>query len=246
MHRKLLQGLSSVGDDAREAIDDAFVNLDPDQTELLSQWEAQFGLQDVQITEATRRERLLAAWQHTGGQSPGYIQERLQAYGFDVYVHEAFEPRSDGRSGGSINGDETAVYRDPRDYLTGGASYSSVDGGEGAYDGNGMQDGALSGSGGYPLVNIITTPQDNNVADGMASMQDGGVVSADGSTYTAYVDKEYTVPDDSQYFPHFLYIGGEVFPALAEVSADRQREFEDLCLRICPTEKWLGILVNYV
>lgn len=54
------------------------------------------------------------------------------------------------------------------------------------------------------------------------------------------------VPVNPAYWPYFLYIGGAVFPNLATVDADRQAELESLCLRICPTQQWLGMLINYV
>ena len=71
---------------------------------------------------------------------------------------------------------------------------------------------------GFLLVNIIRT--------------DSGVI-------------EYTVPTDPAAFPHVIYIGGEVFGEYAEVPNARRAEFEELCLRLRPAHKWLGMLITY-
>lgn len=55
----------------------------------------------------------------------------------------------------------------------------------------------------------------------------------------------YTIDVDTDTHRYYLYIGGETFPDLAAVPAARQDEFETLCLRICPTEQWLGMLITY-
>lgn len=63
------------------------------------------------------------------------------------------------------------------------------------------------------------------------------LVNKDGSTYTVSA-----VPAE---WPYYLYIGGEIFGNPATVDANRKDEFEDLCLKICPAQQWLGIIVTY-
>ena len=63
------------------------------------------------------------------------------------------------------------------------------------------------------------------------------LVNKDGTTYT--------VPVDPAEWPYILYIGDAVFGATATVDANRKDEFEDLCLKICPAQQWLGIIVSY-
>jgi len=63
------------------------------------------------------------------------------------------------------------------------------------------------------------------------------LVNKDGTTYT--------IPTDTAEWPYILYIGGTVFGASATVDASRKDEFEDLCLKICPAQQWLGIIVTY-
>jgi hypothetical protein len=40
-------------------------------------------------------------------------------------------------------------------------------------------------------------------------------------------------------------VGGETYPNLAQVAANRRDEFEDLLLKLCPAQLWIGVLVGY-
>ena len=71
----------------------------------LAGWEQEFGLFSAGSAESARRQQLAAAWRAQGGQSPRYLQDVLQTAGFDVYVHEWWEPGTTPR-----------VTRDPRLY----------------------------------------------------------------------------------------------------------------------------------
>jgi uncharacterized protein YmfQ (DUF2313 family) len=85
--RKFFEGLGPNTDDAVNFVDLVFLDLFPDTTRELAQWETQFGLPGTG-TDTERRASLLAAWQASGGQSPRYLQDVMQAAGFDVYVFE--------------------------------------------------------------------------------------------------------------------------------------------------------------
>jgi hypothetical protein len=61
-----------------------------------------------------------------------------------------------------------------------------------------------------------------------------------------YPGSAYVVPIASAEWPFILYIGGETYPAHASVLASRRTEFEDLVLRMCPGQQWLGMLITYV
>lgn len=54
------------------------------------------------------------------------------------------------------------------------------------------------------------------------------------------------IPDDSDIWPYFAYVGGETFPATANVDADRRDEFERIILKNFPARLWVVTLVNYV
>lgn len=238
---KFFRGLSDFPNDIKIFFDQIYEDLLPQTTRQLPEWEAQFGLPSANLPEQQRRDRLAGAWSATGGQSPFYIQTTLQNAGFNVFVHEWWEP-IDGRSGGSVSGESLALItgdgdtlvtgdgdtlvasliyepavRNPFDVLASGAIvYVMNDGGADAQDGDEQaMDGATSGATGQVLVNLpeFTTP---------------------------------VIPVDENKWRFFLYIGGEVFPDHANVPAARRREFETLCLKICPTEQWLGLLIDYV
>jgi hypothetical protein len=105
--RRFFAGLAPAGEDAREFIDLVHLDLFPDTTRQLAEWERQFGLAPAaNALEVSRRAALAAEWQATGGQSPGYIQGVLRTAGFDVYVHEWWVPPSGA----------PWFTRDPRDY----------------------------------------------------------------------------------------------------------------------------------
>jgi hypothetical protein len=86
---------------ARAVIDSVWAQLMPDTTDELVEWEFEHGLSGIG-TDPERRTALAAAWQATGGQSPRYLQDTLQAAGFPVYYHGWRE------TGGTV--------RDPRSY----------------------------------------------------------------------------------------------------------------------------------
>lgn len=103
--RRFFEGLGlGVPTAARAALDDVYDDLRPSTTRQITEWHDQFAIKSAATTEA-QRQQLSAAWRARGGQSPSYIQATLQAAGFDVFVHEWWEPGSDPR-----------VVRDPRDY----------------------------------------------------------------------------------------------------------------------------------
>lgn len=209
--RQFFEALTQLPEDVKNFYDLIWLDLDPLVTRELQAWEAQFALPDCGLTEPECRARLDAAWKARGGQSPRYIQDTLQAAGFDVYVHEWWGP-----------GSNPPVARDPNDHLTG------------------------TGGDGYMLVNKIVEFVSSPLGDGEESMQDGDELAQDGGGISSTVLKEYAIPSDPDKFPYFLYIGGETFPNLASIDPDRQDEFENLCLKICPEHLWLGLLVEYV
>lgn len=245
--RSFFEGLTGIGEDAKEFFDFIFDDIDPQKTRQLSEWETQFALCNAGLTEQERRDRLEATWAATGGQDPQYIQDTLQAAGFTVFVHEWWEPIGGRPAGGSIDNDVTPVARNPFDFLddgSGGLPALMYDGAADAQDGDTIaMDGATLTAAGYPLVNKIL--ESLIIGDGFADMQDGDSEAQEGGILEIFARKQYKIPNDPTKYPFFLYIGGETFPDQATVPNSRRDEFEDLCLKICPTEQWLGILVNY-
>lgn len=102
--RSFFEGLVGGFTDVRTYSDDVYLDLFPETTRELDAWEKQFGILPA-VLEADRRSNLAAEWRATGGQDPTYIQEVLQAAGFDVWIHEWWS-----------SGPAPYVPRDPRDY----------------------------------------------------------------------------------------------------------------------------------
>lgn len=209
-------GLGAAFDDFKIFFDQIWEDLDPAKTRQLDKFESQFALPDAMLTEQERRDRLDATWKAQGGQDPGYLQETLRAAGFDVYVHEWWiDPLVRGRQQG--DGLTRPVAKNPATFLrdTSGLPF---------WVSGANHDSAMCGGDDMYCASSSTPP--------------GYVlVNKDAESYIIDVDAET--------HRYYLYIGAAAFPMLATVPAARQDEFETLCLRICPTEQWLGILVNY-
>lgn len=214
--REFFEGLSGIPEDARTFYDLIWFDVFPQTTRELDTWETQFGLVPGSLSESDRRDRLEAAWQAIGGQSPRYIQDTLQAAGFPVYVHKWWVPGTE--PGVGVKSCVTA--RNPNTYITGSA---------------------------YVLVNklYVTRPDWLVLCDEVVA--ECGEAKALCGNYERNVDDpiEYEIPTDPDEHHYFLYIGGQTFPALASIPSARRGEFEDLCLKICPCQQWLGILVQY-
>lgn len=247
--RQFFAGLADAPSDVKDSADSVWLDLLPDTTDKLTEWEEEFGLPGNVVAEAARRQRLAATWRAlVGGQSPRYIQDTLQASGFDVYVHEWWEPSTPPTPGTPGN----PTPRNPLQWLrrefTGVTLLvecgepSAACGEPFAEAGNGLAPR------GYPLVNkIFETVPDFLTLCG-EPLAACGETEASCGNFLEYREtvKEYIVPNDPTKWPYFLYVGGETFGTLAQVDPKRRDEFEALCLKICPAQKWLGILVEYV
>jgi len=101
--RKFFNGIADgLSEPARDFIDGVWAEIFPETTNELVEWEQELGCWGGG-TDAERRLALAAEWQATGGQSPRYLQDIIQAAGFDVYYHGWWDPVGE-------------VVRDPHDY----------------------------------------------------------------------------------------------------------------------------------
>ena len=237
--RQFFDGLSGLGSDTRSFIDLVWLDILPADTRQISEWEVEFGLPNTLTDEQERRDRLDAAWKARGGQSPRYIQDTLQAAGFDVYVHEWWQLPVVG----------SPVVRNPLTYLNDGAQpvqYKAVAGATKAICANPV---AICGASfqptGYPLVNKITLPRVGRIVSGSTAAICANPLAVASNLITSYAPKQYFIPNDSTKWPYFFYIGAETFPNHATVPSSRKNEFETLCLKIGPTHQWIGVLVDY-
>jgi len=240
------------------------------KTTVLDEWWAEYGLLPVpSLTEQQQRDRLAAAWAEYGGQSPQYIQDKLQQAGFDVYVHEWWlpgysilcgeplaqcgEPLAQcGQFGVDIHF-TTPTVKNPLDYLR--QTYL-------AKGGVLIQCGGLLAQCGeplaqcgqqiekieYPLVNKIPQSIINyTILCGEPLAQCGEPLALCGEfDRIINTERDYTIPSDPIFWPYFTYIGGKIFPQDALVPRARKSEFETLCLKVCPAHQWLGMLIKYI
>ncbi len=221
----------------------------PQTTRELDEWDKQFALRESLLNDQGRRDRLDATWKVLGGQDAKYIQDTLRANGFDVYVHEWWVPGTEPAPGGKL----CVTPRNPVDVLR--LEFTGVDGQFTVGCGEALAECgeafAEMGNGidplGYPLVNkIFFTEDDLSILCGEA-LAECGEVDAECGQFINFVftPVNYVVPLDPLKWPYFLYIGGLVYGDVATILPSRRDEFETLCLKICPLQQWLGILVVY-
>ena len=250
--RELFEGLAKESEELKEFFDLIWLDVFPDSTRELNAWEEQFALRSTGGTEQERRDRLAATWRALGGQDPRYIQDTLQGAGFDVYVHEWWEPGSEA----APDVKACATARNPLLWLTtdnpAPGSGESVTCAEpdatcGNPEATARVGAASGGIPGYPLVNPGgSVRRALTVTCGSpASTCNGAAVTSGHYLSTERVPREIVIPTDPTKWPYFLYIGGAVFGEQATLAASRRDEFEALCLKICPAQQWLGIIVTY-
>ena len=240
--RAITDGLGAALDDVRLYADLIFLDLFPETTRCLDEWEHQFGLPAVaSLTEQQRRERLAVEWRLIGGQSIDYLQDIMQAAGFPVYFHEWWE-------------DTTPTPRDPRlhlrgTYQEGAGTTSSTMGNPEATMGNpeATMNVVASIQAGYVLVNktfavttgFSTTMGNPEVTMGNPDATMGGYEGGD------FEERSYDIPGNPDLWPYFLYVGAETFGEAVDIPLARRDEFENLLLKICPAQQWLGLFVRY-
>lgn len=243
--RQLFEGLSNALINVKTFFDLIWLDIFPDTTREIETWEKQFGIIDNGTTsEADRRTRLDAAWKLYKVVSREQIEQALRDAGFDVYVHEWWIPGTEA----AIGVHAPATPRNPRTYLAGAAFACGETlaqcGEPEAQCGNTVTSTVV----GYPLVNKITS----HVRSISARCGEPGALcgepAAQCGNFVSFEKKEkvYTVPTDPKYWPFFLYIGGQTFGTAANIDTDKREELENLCLKICQTQNWLGMLINYV
>lgn len=245
--RQFFEGLSGTGSDVKDFLDGVWLDIFPATTRELDAWEDNFALRDTGLSEVARRSRLDATWKALGGQDPRYIQDTLQGAGFDVYVHEWWTPGTEAAPGVK----NCATPRNPLLWLRREFTGASLLVECGEVDAECGELFAECGNSnfprGYPLVNKVFTTEPDILSLCGEAVMECGEVDAECGNFVAFkeIPFNYIVPSDPLKWPYFLYIGGETFGTLAQVEPSRRDEFEELCLKICPLQQWLGILVEY-
>lgn len=236
--RQFFDGLKELPADVQDYIDLIWLDLFPDTTRELNAWEYQWGLPDISLTEDERRDRLAATWAAIGGQDPKYIQDTVQAAGFaDVYIHEWWVPAS-----------SPVEARNPLNWLIGiGAECGEAHmecGEAGAECGDRLP---LGNSPSW-LVNKIDIADYDWLIRCDEALAEAGEAGAQCGEYDGFKieRKIYPIPEDPDYWPYFLYFGDSTFGDSVQISSERQAEFENLLLKLCPTQQWIGLFIEYV
>ena len=214
--RQFFDGLTGIGDDLKDFVDDSYLDIFPETTREIDSWESQFDLRDTGLTEQERRDRLDATWKEEGGQSPRYLQDTLQAAGFDVYVHDWWNPADEP----AVDVKLCVSPRDPND--AGVGSYPLVN--------------IIRKTSPDLMVLAGEAIAEAGEADALA----GNYERFDESLV------EYVIPVDTEKWHYFAYIGSATFGTMTTLPSADKDEFERLCLRIFPAQLWLVIAVNYV
>lgn len=245
--RRTIEGLSKIGKGVKIEADLAFLDIDPQTTRRLADWERQFNLRAGSLTEQQRRDRLEATWSAKGSLAPRNLENLLQGLGFNVYVHDWWVPGSEP----AVNSHAAATVRNPFTYLAASNNLGTT----GTDCGDTLMEcgeefaecGNSNTPQGYPLVNKIReTAPDDITGCGEPDME-CGEVRAECGEFNQIIDRyrEYQLPVDPTTWSGFVYIGGETFPDLATVPLSRRDEFEAALLKYCPAHLWIGVLVTY-
>ncbi len=212
------QGISTTWLDNKQFFDEVWLDIFPQTTRELDKWEFQFNLgNSASLTTQERRDRLEATWSALGGQSPRYLQDTIQAAGFDLYVHEFWElPKV-----------YPPVVRNPNDFIT--------------------ADGSDPLKGYLLVNKITLTGKNLTMLAGEAIAEAGEPLAEAGQFDEFLFElKEYEIPIDEDTWPFFLYFGDSVFPTLKTLPVARRDEFETLIRKITPAQQWLGLLIDWV
>jgi hypothetical protein len=215
--RQFFTGLTEpLGDDSKEYVDDVYEDLDPQKTRELATWESQFGLSAGGLTEQERRDRLEATWAATGGQSPKYLQDTIQAAGFtNVYIHEWFDPVG-------LPAPDVKLCVTPRD------------------------PNSLVGLKLMANRQIIVKPNWLTGAGEALMEAGESIALAGNYNDLVFEEVEYGIPTDPDMWAYILYFGGQTYGTQANIAAARQVEFETLIMKLKPAQQWAGLLINYV
>jgi len=244
--RQFFDGLAAgTGDALKLFFDLIWLDIFPQSTRELDAWDRQFGLRDTGLTEQQRRDRLAATWQALGGQDPRYIQDTLQANGFDVYVHEWWVPGSEP----AVGVKSCVTPRNPTIYLRDGfdiAFYIPEAGEALAEAGEALAEaGERTSLPGYVLVNKLFNSALGYIPEAGEELAEGGEALAEAGANVGFINipLDYFIPADTDKWRYFLYIGGQVFGEQAQIDPKRKDEFEALCLKISRSQQCLGIIL---
>jgi hypothetical protein len=237
---KLWNVIASTADNAKNYLLNTVRDATIATTQKLDKWEEELNLPfNSTLTEQERRNRITGKLLQNNNGSINSIQTKLQAYGFNLFVHNPYQ-------GGSLV--------NPATYLSTASStpatLSLADDDAVLAGDNAFLNHQSTLPQGYPLANI-----DYKISTYIISLaDDDAVLGGDNAvlnyaTTPAVISEEriqYTLPTDPSQYQYFIYIGGSQFGDFATISKARRNELEQLLLQITPCHIWIGMLITYI
>ncbi len=242
--RQFFQGLVDLPSGVQDTQDQTWADYRPADTTKLAEWETQFGLLPTDATEQDRRDRLAAAWRTLGGQSPRYLQDAIQAAGFNVYLYESSFARA---------GTGKCLYRQPWFYLNDGRFPDKIiiRGVMGEPDFQMGEPDAMLAS----RYNLGATVGIMQMGEPAVQMGEPAVQMGEyrrlGVLLTDPLPAGSTIPVEGQEdeWPYILYWGGSPVlgqPSTAIIPRSREQEFKTLILKLSPAQQWHGLLIDFL
>lgn len=236
---KLWNVIASTADNAKNYLLNTVRDATIATTQELDKWEEELNLPfNSTLTEQERRNRITGKLLQNNNGSINSIQAKLQAYGFNLFVHSPYQ-------GSSLVNPATylSTASTEPDLITYG-SEDAVYGFENAVLGYQYQQPQ-----GYPLVNIDYKVQSFAITYG----DEWGYYGFENAVYgyreaPGIITEErvqYSLPTDPAQHQYFIYIGGSQFGDFETISKARRNELEELLLQITPCHIWIGMLINY-
>jgi len=214
--RKFFEGLGNSFTDLRQYLDLVWLDQFAATTRELEESEFDEGLfPPASKSVADRRTALATERAAPGGQSPSYIQSRIQEAFPQIYIHQWWS------SGPPY------VARDPRAYTT-NPLIGQYQCGSGAFEYQCSLQREINGT-------PIEQPQCSNLL-----LNDPGYLVNEDLTGRP----PPPVPDNPKYWPYFLYFCDETFGEPAIVPTADLPELKRLLLRHCPTQHWIVLITE--
>jgi hypothetical protein len=211
-------GIGAVLKIVHDFLSEIFLDLIPRTTTKALLWSQHFG-----YPQAVSSTALEAEWADGGGQSPETIQNRLQAAGFNVWVHEWWQA-----------GVSPVTARNPIPYID--VLYS--------IDATHFQSGSnlLVNRQEEALKNYAVQCGDGTQCEPYRG--DGEDVQCGEWNGLFLYERGYVVEDDADLYPFYWYVCGETWPDAAFVSDSQLDELKRLIYKFKPIHTRVVLIVD--
>jgi len=216
------ENMSELATDSRGVLDSILPDNDNFTTGDATRWEERLGMiTNTAVSLADRKLAIIRKMNHPGDiparQSRDYLQDRLQAAGFDVYVYE-------NNTGLSF-----------QDILNNGLNASEMGASE-------MGESEMINSETY-YPEWFTNIEMGTAEMGAAQMGGSTFTNLIANSLDLAIDESFDVGANNI---RTFVIGGPTFGSTADVLAIRETEFRQLVLRLKPVKSVAGIFINYI